>query len=683
MEIIREASGTRKWGLIIMHLLLLLGDCLCSSRTTNIPLQDTFSKGRELSSSSSSPAVKLHVENHEQVVIENGLVRVTLSIPEGDVLGIEYKGIDNVLESQNQDYDRGYLDVVWNQPGKQSAFERIKGTNFSIVMENEDQVEVSFLKTWKSSMEGSSIPVNIDKRYILLKDSSGFYSYFIFERLEGWPDIKIDQIRIVFKLKEDMFKFMAITDERQRLMPTAMDRSKGEKLAYPEAVLLTNPSDPAFKGEVDDKYQYSIANKDNTLHGWICFKSDPRVGFWMITPSTEFRNAGPMKQDLTSHVGPTTLSMFVSTHYGGKDLTMQFRGGKPWKKVFGPVFVYLNFDRHSSSLWRDAQKQKSIEMESWPYVFPQSKDFLPSKQRGTVTGKLVVKDQYINSPNVADSAHVGLALPGNVGSWQTESMGYQFWTQANNSGDFIIKNIIPGDYNLYAYVPGIIGDYKYYSNITIKPGGVINLGDLVYSPPRNGPTLWEIGIPDRTAKEFYVPEPYPNLSNKLLNREPNNKFRQYGLWERYTDLYPKNDIVYNVTTSDYHRDWFFAHVNRKIGNKTYEPTTWQIIFQLENPNQQGNYTLQLALASANEAELEVRINDPKIDNPVFSTGLIGRDNAIARHGIYGLYRFYSINIAGNLTVKGKNTIYLRQARRTGPFEGLMYDYLRLEGPPQK
>lgn len=42
------------------------------------------------------------------------------------------------------------------------------------------------------------------------------------------------------------------------------------------------------------------------------------------------------------------------------------------------------------------------------------------------------------------------------------------------------------------------------------------MGDLVYDPPRNGPTLWEIGYPDRSAAEFYVPDPSPDLVNKLF-----------------------------------------------------------------------------------------------------------------------------------------------------------------------
>lgn len=46
------------------------------------------------------------------------------------------------------------------------------------------------------------------------------------------------------------------------------------------------------------------------------------------------------------------------------------------------------------------------------------------------------------------------------------------------------------------------------------------MGDLVYEPPRNGPTLWEIGIPDRSAAEFYVPDPNPKYINKLFVDHP-------------------------------------------------------------------------------------------------------------------------------------------------------------------
>lgn len=43
---------------------------------------------------------------------------------------------------------------------------------------------------------------------------------------------------------------MAISDDIQREMPTAKDRKNARKLAFKEAVLLTNPSNPRLKGEV-------------------------------------------------------------------------------------------------------------------------------------------------------------------------------------------------------------------------------------------------------------------------------------------------------------------------------------------------------------------------------------------------------------------------------------------------
>lgn len=143
--------------------------------------------------------------------------------------------------------------------------------------------------------------------------------------------------------KWNRFHYMAMADNRQRYMPLPEDRSppRGQQLAYPEAVLLVNPIEPSLQGEVrtislphtiptgcetisvgrvvtvpwlqvDDKYQYSCDNKDSQVHGWICTENSP-VGFWMITPSNEFRTGGPVKQNLTSHVGPTTLA--VSDHF--------------------------------------------------------------------------------------------------------------------------------------------------------------------------------------------------------------------------------------------------------------------------------------------------------------------------------------------------------------------------------
>ncbi|XP_065881231.1 rhamnogalacturonate lyase B-like isoform X2 [Euphorbia lathyris] len=631
--------------------------------------------------------VKLYIQDRH-VMIDNGILQLTLSNPEGIVTAIHYNGIDNLLELLNDESNRGYWDLVWSLPGTTGTtgiFDVIKGTSFKVIMESEEQVEVSFGRGWDPSMEGKLVPLNIDKRFVMLRGCSGFYSYAIYEHLKEWPGFNLAETRIAFKLRKDKFHYMAVANNRQRYMPLPDDRlaPRGQALAYPEAVLLVNPVEPDLKGEVDDKYQYSCENIDNKVHGWICM--DPPLGFWQITPSDEFRSGGPHKQNLTSHVGPTTLAMFLSAHYSGEDLVPKFKAGEAWKKVFGPVFMYLNSltigvgDDDPLSLWEDAKQQMEIETQSWPYCFPASIDYPKSDQRGNVSGTLFVKDRFISDEYIsANGAYVGLAPPGEVGSWQRECKDYQFWTRADENGYFSIRNIRTGDYNLYAWVPGFIGDFKYDVLITILPGSDIDMSVLVYEPPRDGPTLWEIGIPDRSAAEFYIPDPNPLYINKLYVNHP-DRFRQYGLWERYVQLYPDGDLVYTVGVSDYRKDWFFAQLNRKKDDGTYQRSTWQIKFKLEEVVEDGIYKLRIALASATIAELQVRMNDQKA-NPIFGSGMIGKDNSIARHGIHGLYWFYNIQVEGSRLVKGENTVFLTQPRATSPFQGIMYDYIRLEAP---
>ncbi|PON39398.1 Rhamnogalacturonate lyase [Trema orientale] len=676
----RTRAFLLRLSLIGLHLFFFVSGYSHDQATHFRLFKENINSGGE----SSPPRIRIKTQGYRQVIImDNGLVELKFSNPDGDVIGIKYNRINNLLEIHNKEKNRGYWDMDWGEAGNDIANHHVKlhGTKFQIIKADEYQIEISFTKIWNDSSK--AFPINVDKRYIMLRGYSGFYTYAILEHPEEAPLANIDQIRTVFKLQQKKFRYMAISDDRQRTMPSLRDRKSGHKLAYPEAVLLTKPSKPEVKGEVDDKYQYSLDNKDRKVHGWI--SSNPSVGFWIITPSHEFLTAGPMKQELTSHVGPISLSVFLSRHYGGKDLRLKLDKGETWKKVFGPISVYLNSasssDEYKHSLWKNAKQQAQEEVAKWPYNFTQSKDFPSSDQRGTVNGQLLIRDRYISESLIlANSAYVGLAAPGKAGSWQRENKGYQFWVQANERGDFSIKDVRPGNYSLHAWVPGIIGDYVYDQIITIEHGTRLKLDNLVYEPPRNGPTLWEIGIPDRSAAEFYVPNPSYRFTNRLYTNQSGDKFRQYGLWDRYTDLYPNEDLIYTIGVSDYRRDWFFAHVNRKSKDGTYKGTTWRIIFQLENVIRFENYTLQLALASAAESNLQVRFNNRGTRLPMFSTTLIGRDNSIARHGIHGLYWLYSINVPGNQLRPGKNTLYLTQSKSERPFIGLMYDYIRLEAP---
>ncbi|XP_052190282.1 uncharacterized protein LOC127799982 isoform X3 [Diospyros lotus] len=564
--------------------------------------------------------VQLEIQDRH-VLMDNGILQLTISKPEGIVTGIRYDAIDNLLEVLNDETNRGYYDVVWSSLdgiGKTGVFEVIKGTKFEVITESEEQVEVSFSRPWDTSLQGKLVPLNIDKRFIMLRGSSGFYSYAIYkhEGLPEWPAFSLAETRIAFKLRKDKFHYMAVADNRKRYMPLPEDRlpRRGQALAYPEAVLLINPVEPEFKGEVDDKYQYSCENKDLRVHGWIC--TDPPVGFWQITPSDEFRTGGPLKQNLSSHVGPTCLAMFMSAHYAGDDLVPKFGQGEAWEKVFGPVFIYLNSamdddDDDPLSLWEDAKNQMIIEVESWPYNFPASEDFPSSDQRGGVTGRLLVQDRYINDDYIpANGAYVGLAPPGDVGSWQREC-----------------KVVTLTWVNWYMSLQG---------------------------------------MDQHCGKLAFLIDQLQNFSYLILIPSISIDFL----------------LIILTGESDYQKDWFFAQVTRRKNDNAYRGTTWQIKFELDNLDQTGTYKLRVAIASATVAELQVRVNDPKEANrALFSSGVIGKDNAVARHGIHGLYWLFNVEVEGSLLKQGENTIYLTQARGNTPWQNLMYDYIRFEGPP--
>ncbi|PON59604.1 Peptidase S15, X-Pro dipeptidyl-peptidase [Parasponia andersonii] len=162
-------------------------------------------------------------------------------------------------------------------------------------------------------------------------------------------------------------------------------------------------------------------------------------------------------------------------------------------------------------------------------------------------------------------------------------------------------------------------------------GSNIESGELVYKPPRNGPTLWEIGILDRSAAQFYIPDPNPEYVNKL----------------------------------------FVNHHDKKKDHNTYAGSTRQIKFYLDNVDGTQTYELRIALAAVHMSELQVRINEPEAKIPIFTSGVIGKDNTIARHGIHGLYWLYNIDIPGSQLVAGNNTIFLTITKySTSPFQGI-------------
>ncbi|CAN1285746.1 hypothetical protein LINPERPRIM_LOCUS19099, partial [Linum perenne] len=203
--------------------------------------------------------VKL-TSDKEHVTIDNGIMQLVLSNPTGQISEIKYHGSENLLETHEPEQYGGYFDVAFQPlPSKEGKTEIVEGTKYVVIKEKDDIVEVSFTRQWSKGAPSYQVPLNVDKRFIVRKGDCGFYAYVIVERLKGFPDVDMNLHRYAFKPNKTMFNYMAISDDIQLVMPTEADRQAGKPLAYKEAVLLTNPvSNPAFKDQVDDKYEYTL-----------------------------------------------------------------------------------------------------------------------------------------------------------------------------------------------------------------------------------------------------------------------------------------------------------------------------------------------------------------------------------------------------------------------------------------
>lgn len=60
----------------------------------------------------------------------------------------------NLIEIMIEMFDNGFFLLMF----------RIKTTKFQVIVQNDDQVEVSFSRQWDPSLKGKLVPLNIDKR---------------------------------------------------------------------------------------------------------------------------------------------------------------------------------------------------------------------------------------------------------------------------------------------------------------------------------------------------------------------------------------------------------------------------------------------------------------------------------------------------------------------------------------
>jgi rhamnogalacturonan endolyase len=640
----------------------------------------------------SGPAVTVS-DNGSTVTLNNGIVSIVISKSDAHISSMNYQGTNLLAGGSNG----GEFYWSWNQPN----FQNPVVTQYSLVQDPTGNggtvAEVDLFCQWNGSSSDAALDVDI--HYFLVQGSSGFYASAIISHPASYPDNPGGEFRMVGYLSP-AFNWLSVDNQRSRLMPLASTASVAVTGAPKEFQLWTAGIQ---QGQYDCKYGYSADLCDENAWGWSSTSNN--VGLWMTVPSREYYNGGPMKRELMCHddqggVGPVLLQMVNGTHYTmGSDTDI--KAGEVFSKTFGPWLIYANrvaagTSNAPAALFADAQAQAQAEQKVWPYPWWTNAAYVPNSGRGTVTGTIKIADS--ENPNASSAGlwvGVAQAPPSseNSADFQYWEKNLQFWIKSDANGNFSIPNVIAGtNYTLFAFGPGATGQFQSQSltgtsfstlaipaspfNVTVTGGATTNLGTITWSPTRVGATVWEIGVPDRSADDFLHGTGtetngwwYGDIGLSPTQPSPN--------WMRSFDFgtdFPTG-LVYTVGQSQWSTGWNFAQT--ALGTNAASVETWKVFFNLpQAPANGATASLYMGFASDFQGPVKVVANGNTLTSGF--TPLSGDDDTMIRLGIHGVFSDTRLNVPIADLHAGQNEMDFTMNSTGSSERSVMYDYLRLE-----
>ncbi len=570
--------------------------------------------------------------NNRACTIRNDLVSVYIDT-QGEITSflLYQNGDGDASHSVQLTTDKGYFSVA-NSGGAA----RLSVNAFYEKVNTSDMVEVQYVTPVIGGFEWVI-------GYVVRRGVAGVYHYVQANCKADGSDYS--ELRMGFRGDASLFNYAYVNDDLQDALPTPADIAS--------ATEVTDATYRLADGSIYTKYDYAAFQKDDYVHGMM----GDHVGLWMITPSVEWLNGGPMRQDLTVHATNTTpiaLRHFHGNHFGGVSVYMN--NGQ--SKYYGPHLIYANYSNASSvatahsEMIADAKQRAAVEQSAWPYNWLRDESI---KKRGTVIGQITLSAEdaaYFKTTKL----QVILAQPGSKPMLQ--GTGYQFWTETDENGNFNINNVREGSYTLYAYaLNGAATGYYEKADVAVTANATTSVGTLTWTPDKygdNSKILWKIGEAD-------------HLSMGKLSGEK----RQYGLWNDVPE-----EVNYTVGSSNLATDWYYAQAHN--GN-------WYIKYQLDdiptNP-----LRLTVATAGAANASMKVRSNE---NRSTYGIGLGNQANEVFRPKHDGSVT-RSATLAGRDSVavfyipvstlkKGENYLNLNLwGISENGAGGIMYDMIKLE-----
>jgi rhamnogalacturonan endolyase len=573
------------------------------------------------------------------ITLDNGIVAIDIGKAKSQITSIRYRRGGRVIELSKTMYSSA--SAAPTEPG--SA--RPPAGSLQIAQRSAPRIVRGDGEAAEAAVDNGptpTYPFRTETHYYVPRGESGFYVWQRYTHDAQMPAATLGEARFVIKGPPGPSLFTNHVVDAHRLGP------------YDTSPIVRKVSDATFllqDGSIYTKYDNAAVLGDHFVHGM----TGHGIGLWMINPSNEYINGGPVKQELTVHADNTLLNMLQGAHFGSG--VLNFQRGEEWRKLYGPFLVYVNGGESAEAMYRNALQRVRREQARWPYRWVQDVDY--PVERGAVQGTL-----HFTTGSVPRGAWVGLAAPG--GDWPLQGKGYQYWSRVDGAGRFRLTGLRPGHYTLYAWGAGEFEQFAR-DGVEVSAGKNNDLGDLRWKPIRHGKTIWQIGVADRSTREF---------------RDGDN-VRHFANYLRYAGAFPR-DVTFEVGKSREADDWNYAHWTWYC-RKPY----WTIAFDCPAASH-GTATLTFGIAASCPARggsnnVTITVNG----HDVGSLHLSKSGAAVYRSGgMDSLYRVETMTFDAALLKTGSNEIRLahadaqpippRDEQMLGHIGAVLYDAIRLE-----
>jgi rhamnogalacturonan endolyase len=551
----------------------------------------------------------------------------------------------------------------------------------------------------------------MEVHFSMLRGSPGFYSTAIMTHRAQDQKFEVGAWGVVTRVTPN-FNWLSANMRRNFLIGARS--SKGVKVPdspHEITVLL----DGSQQGQYADKFIYGQDHADLRAWGWSSVgPAGMNVGVWMMT-NMEFSDGGPMKRDVSVYPY-SELNNSILTGELGMGSDGHFSQGELWTKTCGPWFTYLNdvptsvtdTRQAAQQLYKDALAQADAEKQAWPYSWFKHPNYVPASGRGTVTGKMVTNDS--GNPNASTGGlWVGVEQQPQTNNgtrdFQKWLKPYQFWTQTDAAGNFTLPNVMAGDNcTLWAYGSGAAGTFLSQNQeggnpplecdvpaepfaVTVKAGATTELSTVTWTPTRLGPTVFELGYPNRKANKFRHDEDYwaPGIPPKLGYPTP--------IWGGQMEFpldFPSG-MTFTMGKSRWATDWNYCLPAAADAAGVYQPCVGKINFNLaQEPPKDAMASLYIGCAGDDGGHVIVSVNDANLGT---SAGVTATPNPIDAGGFnppypddssihfsdHGPFSDERMTFPARMLHAGQNTLAIQMdARKMTAY--LMLDYLRLELP---